>query len=51
MPHQPHVLRRGITLATLALLAVACSRDVLDPASPRAAGTTPHRRVASPAPG
>src|SRR4051794_9980978 len=47
MPHPPYVLRRGAAVAALTLLASACSRDVLDPASPRAAGTAPHLTTAA----
>src|SRR4051794_19113295 len=38
MPFLPRGFRRRVALAALALLAGACSGDVLDPASPRAAG-------------
>ena len=41
MPHLAHHLRRGVALAAFPLLAGGCSRDVLEPASPRDAGTAP----------
>ena len=47
MPHPPHLLGRGIALAALALLAGACSRDVLDPASARTPGAAPHLDAAA----
>ncbi|MFL5383202.1 MAG: hypothetical protein ACJ8GN_11845 [Longimicrobiaceae bacterium] len=47
MPHPPLSVRRGVAVAALALLAGACSRDVLDPASPRAPGAAPHLTTAS----
>jgi hypothetical protein len=46
MPHPSVSVRRGVALAALALLAGACARDVLDPAS-RAADTAPHLSAAA----
>ena len=48
MPLRAHDLRRGAALAGFMLLA-ACSRDVLDPASPRAADTPRPSRPPRPA--
>src|SRR4051812_2477938 len=47
MPHPPHTLSRGIALAAFALLAGACSRDVVDPSSARAPGTAPRLTAAA----
>ncbi|HVG44400.1 MAG TPA: hypothetical protein VM890_06695 [Longimicrobium sp.] len=47
MPHPTDGFRRGVALAALVLLAGACSRDVLDPASPSADGTAPRLAAAA----
>jgi hypothetical protein len=47
MPPSPLGLRRRIALAALALVAGACSGDVLDPATPRAADGGPRLAASS----